>query len=154
MWPAPLTLQGEHATLSPLTVEHLHGLVDATRDGASHLLVVQHHPLRVDLYVEGYASGGVPAVSVNDRGLSRKHILESINGSLRRLGTDHVDLYQAHRYDHETPLEETMRAFDDVVRSGKALHEGRVACVVRAEPICRYFPGQDQLGADALHQHQ
>ncbi|WP_244927494.1 aldo/keto reductase family protein [Nocardioides sp. W7] len=60
----------------------------------------------------------------NDHGLSRKHILESIDGSLRRLGTDHVDLYQAHRYDYETPLEETMEAFADVVRSGKALYIG------------------------------
>ncbi|HWJ81299.1 MAG TPA: aldo/keto reductase family protein [Nocardioides sp.] len=62
--------------------------------------------------------------SHNDHGLSRKHILESIDGSLRRLGTDHVDLYQAHRYDFETPLEETMEAFADVVRSGKALYIG------------------------------
>jgi aryl-alcohol dehydrogenase-like predicted oxidoreductase len=60
----------------------------------------------------------------NDHGLSRKHILESINGSLERLGTDHVDLYQAHRYDYETPLEETMEAFADVVHSGKALYIG------------------------------
>src|SRR3954467_2741303 len=60
----------------------------------------------------------------NDSGLSRKHILESIEGSLRRLRTDHVDLYQAHRYDIETPLEETMQAFADVVRSGKALYIG------------------------------
>lgn len=60
----------------------------------------------------------------NDHGLSRKHILEAIDGSLTRLGTDHVDLYQAHRYDHETPLEETMEAFADVVRSGKALYIG------------------------------
>jgi aryl-alcohol dehydrogenase-like predicted oxidoreductase len=60
----------------------------------------------------------------NDRGLSRKHIHESINGSLRRLQTDYVDLYQAHRYDHETPLEETMLAFADVVRAGKALYIG------------------------------
>jgi aryl-alcohol dehydrogenase-like predicted oxidoreductase len=60
----------------------------------------------------------------NDSGLGRKHILESINGSLRRLGTDYVDLYQAHRYDHSTPLEETMEAFADVVRSGKALYIG------------------------------
>jgi aryl-alcohol dehydrogenase-like predicted oxidoreductase len=60
----------------------------------------------------------------NDRGLSRKHIMESINGSLRRLQTDYVDLYQAHRYDYETPLEETMEAFADVVRSGKALYIG------------------------------
>lgn len=60
----------------------------------------------------------------NDHGLSRKHILESIDGSLRRLGTDYVDLYQAHRYDHDTPLEETMEAFADVVRQGKALYIG------------------------------
>ncbi len=60
----------------------------------------------------------------NDTGLSRKHILESINGSLERLQMDYVDLYQAHRYDVETPLEETMQAFADVVRSGKALYIG------------------------------
>jgi aryl-alcohol dehydrogenase-like predicted oxidoreductase len=60
----------------------------------------------------------------NDTGLSRKHISESINASLRRLQTDYVDLYQAHRYDHETPLEETMEAFADVVRTGKALYIG------------------------------
>ena len=60
----------------------------------------------------------------NDVGLSRKHILESIDGSLTRLKTDYVDLYQAHRYDFETPLEETMQAFADVVRQGKALYIG------------------------------
>jgi aryl-alcohol dehydrogenase-like predicted oxidoreductase len=60
----------------------------------------------------------------NDSGLSRKHIMESINGSLRRLRTDYVDLYQAHRFDSETPLEETMLAFADVVRAGKALYIG------------------------------
>lgn len=60
----------------------------------------------------------------NDSGLSRKHIFESIDGSLSRLGTDYVDLYQAHRYDAETPLEETMQAFADVVRQGKALYIG------------------------------
>ncbi len=60
----------------------------------------------------------------NDRGLSRKHIMESINGSLRRLQTDYVDLYQAHRFDRFTPLEETMTAFADIVRAGKALYIG------------------------------
>jgi len=60
----------------------------------------------------------------NDRSLSRKHIMEGIDGSLRRLQTDYVDLYQAHRYDHSTPLEETMIAFADVVRAGKALYVG------------------------------
>ncbi|YAL81818.1 aldo/keto reductase family protein [Dermacoccaceae bacterium W4C1] len=60
----------------------------------------------------------------NDTGLSRKHILETIDGSLQRLQTDYVDLYQAHRYDYATPLEETMQAFADVVRAGKALYIG------------------------------
>lgn len=60
----------------------------------------------------------------NDRGLSRKHIMESINCSLRRLGTDYVDLYQAHRYDYATPLEETMEALADVVQAGKAHYIG------------------------------
>jgi aryl-alcohol dehydrogenase-like predicted oxidoreductase len=60
----------------------------------------------------------------NDSGLSRKHIMEAIDGSLARLQTDYVDLYQAHRYDIKTPLEETMEAFADVVKSGKALYIG------------------------------
>lgn len=60
----------------------------------------------------------------NDTGLSRKHIMESLHASLRRLKTDYVDLYQAHRYDYETPLEETMLAFADIVRQGKALYIG------------------------------
>ncbi len=60
----------------------------------------------------------------NDHGLSRKHIFDGIHGSLTRIGVDYVDLYQAHRYDYETPLEETMQAFADVVRQGKALYIG------------------------------
>ncbi|MEV6109822.1 aldo/keto reductase family protein [Streptomyces sp. NPDC051940] len=60
----------------------------------------------------------------NDRGLSRKHIMESCHASLRRLGTDYVDLYQAHRYDERVPLEETLVAFDDLVRQGKVLYLG------------------------------
>lgn len=60
----------------------------------------------------------------NNRGLSRKHIMESVHASLERLGTDHVDLIQAHRYDYETPLEETLRAFDDLVRQGKVHYVG------------------------------
>ena len=60
----------------------------------------------------------------NDRGLGRKHIIESCNASLRRLQTDYVDLYQAHRFDHTVPLEETMSAFADLVRQGKALYIG------------------------------
>jgi aryl-alcohol dehydrogenase-like predicted oxidoreductase len=68
--------------------------------------------------------GPTGAKGHNDVGLSRKHILESIDGSLTRLKTDYIDLYQAHRYDVETPLEETMQAFADVVRQGKALYIG------------------------------
>ena len=70
----------------------------------------------------------------NDRGLSRKHIMESINGSLRRLQTDYVDLYQAHRYDYSTPLEETMEAFADVVHAGKAHYIGVSEWKADADP--------------------
>ncbi len=60
----------------------------------------------------------------NDRGLSRKHIMESCHASLKRLNTDHIDLYQAHRFDFETPLEETLSAFDDLIRQGKVSYIG------------------------------
>lgn len=60
----------------------------------------------------------------NDRGLSRKHIIRSCEASLKRLGTDYLDLYQAHRFDVETPLDETLHAFDDLVRAGKVLYVG------------------------------
>ncbi|GAA3615460.1 aldo/keto reductase family protein [Microlunatus ginsengisoli] len=60
----------------------------------------------------------------NDLGLSRKHIMDAAHGSLQRLQTDYIDLYQAHRYDYETPLEETMQAFADLVRQGKVLYIG------------------------------
>ena len=62
--------------------------------------------------------------SVNARGLSRKHVMEAIDASLKRLGTDYVDLYQIHRFDYETPIEETVEALSDVVRAGKALYVG------------------------------
>ncbi|SFN18362.1 MULTISPECIES: aldo/keto reductase family protein [Actinomadura] len=84
----------------------------------------------------------------NDRGLSRKHVFESINGSLRRLGTDYVDLYQAHRFDYETPLEETMRAFDDLVRQGKVLYVG--VSEWRAEEIERALKIADEMGFDRI----
>ncbi len=88
----------------------------------------------------------------NDRGLSRKHVMESINGSLRRLQTDYVDLYQAHRYDYETPLEETMRAFDDVVRSGKALYIG--VSEWDSDQIRRATEIAEQMGFDRLISNQ
>jgi aryl-alcohol dehydrogenase-like predicted oxidoreductase len=88
----------------------------------------------------------------NDRGLSRKHIMESAHASLRRLQTDYVDLYQAHRFDHETPLEETIRAFDDLVRQGKALYIG--VSEWRAEEIAAAVKIADQLGFDRIVSNQ
>ena len=88
----------------------------------------------------------------NDRGLSRKHIHESINASLRRLGTDYVDLYQAHRFDHETPLEETTRAFDDLVRAGKVLYVG--VSEWDADQIRRATEIADRMGFDRLISNQ
>jgi aryl-alcohol dehydrogenase-like predicted oxidoreductase len=88
----------------------------------------------------------------NDRGLSRKHIFESAHGSLRRLQTDYVDLYQAHRYDYETPLEETLRAFDDLVRQGKVLYIG--VSEWRAEEISAALAIADKMGFDRIVSNQ
>ena len=88
----------------------------------------------------------------NDRGLSRKHIFESVHGSLRRLQTDYVDLYQAHRYDHETPLEETLRAFDDLVTQGKVLYVG--VSEWRAEEISAALAIAGQMGLDRIVSNQ
>jgi aryl-alcohol dehydrogenase-like predicted oxidoreductase len=75
-------------------------------------------------YVLATKVHGQMGPGANDRGLSRKHILSGIDASLRRLGVEYVDLYQIHRYDPETPIEETMQALDDVVRAGKARYIG------------------------------
>jgi aryl-alcohol dehydrogenase-like predicted oxidoreductase len=88
----------------------------------------------------------------NDRGLSRKHIMESAAASLRRLQTDYIDLYQAHRYDHATPLEETLRAFDDLVRQGKVLYIG--VSEWRAEEIEAALKIADQMGLDRIVSNQ
>jgi aryl-alcohol dehydrogenase-like predicted oxidoreductase len=88
----------------------------------------------------------------NDRGLSRKHIVESIHGSLRRLQTDYVDLYQAHRFDHETPLEETLKTFDDLVRQGKVLYVG--VSEWRAEEIAQALKIADEMGFDRIVSNQ
>jgi voltage-dependent potassium channel beta subunit len=88
----------------------------------------------------------------NDRGLSRKHIIESAEASLRRLQTDYVDLYQAHRYDHETPLEETLRAFEDLVRQGKALYIG--VSEWRAEEIAAALKIAGEMGFDKIISNQ
>jgi aryl-alcohol dehydrogenase (NADP+) len=80
----------------------------------------------------------------NQRGLSRKHIHHAIDDSLRRLGTDYVDLYQIHRFDYETPIEETLAALDDVVRAGKALYIG--ASSMFAWQFAKMLTNSDQQG--------
>ena len=83
---------------------------------------------------------------VNDRGLSRKHILHSIDGSLRRLGTDHLDIYFAHRYDPDVPMEEIVMAFDQVIRDGKALYWG-----TSMWPAARIAQAVEFAKANGLH---
>ena len=81
--------------------------------------LVPRHKLVIATKVYNQMSG-----DPNDRGLSRKHIFEAVDGSLKRLGTDYIDLYQLHRFDYETPLEETLDALNDVVRAGKVRYLG------------------------------
>ena len=103
----------------------------------------------IEIFTKVYWPTGPGA---NDRGLSRKHIMESAHGSLRRLQTDYVDLYQAHRYDHETPLEETLRAFDDLVRQGKVLYVG--VSEWRAEEIADALRIAGEMGFDRIVSNQ
>ncbi len=116
--------------------------------------------------VLGRALAGVPRDSIeiftkvyfptgpnpNNRGLSRKHITESLHASLERLQTDHVDLLQAHRFDYEAPLEETMRAFDDLVRQGKVHYVG--VSEWSAEQIADALRLADDMGFDRLVSNQ
>ncbi|MEV4896881.1 aldo/keto reductase family protein [Nonomuraea sp. NPDC055795] len=88
----------------------------------------------------------------NDRGLSRKHITESVHGSLRRLQTDYVDLYQAHRFDNSTPLEETLKTFDDLVRQGKVLYVG--VSEWTAGQIAQALKIADEMGFDRIVSNQ
>ncbi len=88
----------------------------------------------------------------NDVGLSRKHIIRSAENSLRRLGTDYIDLYQAHRFDVATPLEETLRAFDDLVRSGKVQYIG--VSEWTAEQIAAAVTIADDMGLDRIVSNQ
>lgn len=84
----------------------------------------------------------------NERGLSRKHIIESCNASLKRLQTDHVDLYQAHRFDPDVPLEETLKAFDDLVRAGKVMYVG--VSEWKASQIAEALEIADAMGFDRI----
>ncbi|CAJ63770.1 MULTISPECIES: aldo/keto reductase family protein [Frankia] len=88
----------------------------------------------------------------NDKGLGRKHIIESAHASLRRLRTDHLDVYQAHRYDPTVPLEETLRAFDDLVRAGKVLYIG--VSEWSAEQITDAVRIAGELGLDRIISNQ
>ena len=88
----------------------------------------------------------------NDRGLSRKHIMESCHASLKRLKTDHIDLYQAHRFDYETPLEETLSAFDDLIRQGKVNYIGTSEW--RASEIEAALKIQDERGYNRFVSNQ
>src|SRR3984885_1637561 len=88
----------------------------------------------------------------NDRGLSRKHVMESAHASLRRLQTDYVDLYQGHRYDYGPPLQETIRAFEDLVRQGKVLYVG--VSEWRADEIAAALKIADEMGFDRIVSNQ
>ena len=103
----------------------------------------------VEIFTKVYFPTGL---NPNERGLSRKHIIESLHASLRRLGTDHVDLLQAHRYDFETPIEETMRAFDDLVRQGKVHYIG--VSEWTAEQIAEALEVADDMGFDRIVSNQ
>ena len=97
--------------------------------------------------------GFVPTGSgVNDRGLSRKHLVEAVDASLRRLGTDYVDLYQVHFWDPETPLEETMRTLDDMVRQGKIRYIG--CSNFAAWQLCKALWISDRLGLERFESVQ
>ncbi len=99
--------------------------------------------------------------NVNNRGLSRKHIMESVEGSLKRLGTDYLDLYFCHRYDPETPLEETVRAMNDLVQQGKVLYWGTSVweaeqiehAIGIAERYLAYRPQVEQPRYNMLDRH-
>lgn len=88
----------------------------------------------------------------NERGLSRKHIVEACEGSLRRLGVEHIDLYSAHRFDDSVPLDETLRAFDDLIRQGKILYVG--VSEWTAQQIDQALDVASNLGADRIVANQ
>ncbi|MRR31755.1 aldo/keto reductase, partial [bacterium] len=98
----------------------------------------------------------------NGRGLSRKHVMESIHASLRRLGTDYVDLYFCHRYDPDTPLEEVARVMDDLVHQGKVLYWGtsewEAQQIAQVVGVCRQFglvpPSMEQPQYNMLHRRR
>jgi aryl-alcohol dehydrogenase-like predicted oxidoreductase len=123
--------------------------------GGTRAEVVLGHVLKdvrresVEICTKVYSRVGPGA---NDRGLSRKHIIEAVHGSLRRLKTDYIDLYQAHRFDENVPLEETLRAFDDLVRQGKVLYVG--VSEWTAGQIREALRIADEMGLDRIVSNQ
>ena len=139
----------EHAIDQGITLldcANIYGpLDDRANVGQSELVLGKAITGKRDQVVITSKVGSPVGPSRNDRGLSRYHILREIEGTLRRLATDHVDVYLAHVYDAATPLEETMRALDDVVRSGKARYVG--CCNYAAWQVCRALWVADTLQA-------
>ncbi|MGH8260837.1 MAG: aldo/keto reductase [Steroidobacteraceae bacterium] len=125
---------------------NLFDTADAYSRGASEIIVGRllkelAHRDEVIIATKVFATMGA---GPNDRGLSRKHIMASIDASLARLQTDHVDLYQIHRFDDETPMEETLEALNDVVRAGKALYVG--ASTMHAWQLARMLAASERHG--------
>lgn len=119
---------------------------DRANIGRSEVIVGQAIKGKRDHVVITSKVAGAMGQGPNERGLSRYHILSQIEGTLRRLETDHVDVYLAHAYDSTTPLEETVRALDDIVRSGKARYVG--CCNYTAWQVCRALWLADKLNAN------
>jgi aryl-alcohol dehydrogenase (NADP+) len=120
---------------------------DIYSDGASEELLgkfIKHFGVSRETIVVATKVNGPMGTDVNQRGLSRKHIFHAIDNSLRRLGLDHVDLYQIHRFDRSVPIEETLEALADVVRAGKALHIG--ASSMFAWQFMKMLATSDRLG--------
>jgi aryl-alcohol dehydrogenase (NADP+) len=120
---------------------------DVYSDGVSEEITgraMKHFGVRRDSVVIATKVFNAMGPDVNQRGLSRKHILHAIDDSLRRLGLDYVDLYQIHRYDYATPIEETLEALTDVVKAGKALYIG--ASSMWAWQFAQMLAASDRLG--------
>jgi aryl-alcohol dehydrogenase-like predicted oxidoreductase len=139
----------EHAIDQGITLldcANIYGpLDDRANIGQSELVLGKAIKGKRDRVVITSKVGSAVGPAPNDRGLSRYHILREIDGTLRRLATDHVDVYLTHIYDAATPLEETVRALDDVVRSGKARYAG--CCNYAAWQVCRALWVADTLHA-------
>jgi aryl-alcohol dehydrogenase-like predicted oxidoreductase len=125
---------------------------DAYHSGLSEHVVGKAVEGRRHEFVIGTKGFIATGPGVNDKGLSRKHIIEAVEGSLRRLNTDYIDLYQVHYWDPETPLEETLRTLDDLVRQGKIRYTG--CSNFAAWQLCRALWVSDKLGLERFESVQ